>query len=56
MDWKDILISQAIATVIAIASDPAGKGKWRKALLKVFKKIAAAYSADAEFQSVLSGK
>lgn len=55
MDWKDILLQQAITTVIAIAADAKGKARFRKQLLKVFQKIAEAFPRDVEFQAV-SGK
>lgn len=52
MDWKDILISQAITTVIAIAQSGGERSKWRRQLLKIFRTIAAQFAADEEFQRV----
>lgn len=53
MDWKDVLITQAISTVIAIAKTSDGRGKFRPALLKVFKTIAAAFREDDDFAIVV---
>jgi hypothetical protein len=49
---EDVLISLGVNAIVTIARDPKGRGKWRKALLKVFREIAKAFSADAEFQAV----
>lgn len=46
------MIPLAINTLIQIARDPKTHGKWRKALLKVFREIARAYKNDAEFTAV----
>ena len=53
MDWRDILIAQAITTVIAIAKSGDGKGKFRPALLKVFRTIAQQVATEAEIAEVL---
>lgn len=52
MDWKDVLITQAISTVIAIAKSSDGKGKFRKALMKVFNTIATQIASDAEIAAL----
>lgn len=56
---QDWMIRLAIGTLIELARDPNGRGKWRKALLKVFREIAIAFRDDAEFasahESVVSG-
>jgi hypothetical protein len=53
MDWKDILIAQAITTVIAIASSGSGKGKFRPALLKVLRTIAQQVATEAELRALI---
>lgn len=53
MDWKDILIAQAITTVISIAKSGDGKGKFRPALLKIFRTIAQQVATEAEVADVL---
>lgn len=52
MDWKDVLITQAISTVIAIVRTNDGKGKFRRALMKVFKEIAFNIATEAELREV----
>lgn len=47
---NDFLITMAVSVLIELARDPKGRGKWRKALLKVFTVIATAFRSDAEFQ------
>jgi len=54
MDWKDILIGQAINTVINIAQSGEGKGKFRRALMKVFRTIAASVATEAEVRALLT--
>lgn len=49
---EDILISLGVNALVTIARDPKGRGKWRKALLKVFREIAKGFSGDQEFASV----
>ena len=44
-DW---MISLAVNTLIHLARDPQRRGKFRKALLKVFREIAIAFKDDAE--------
>lgn len=56
MNWQDILIQQAITTVIAIASSSDGKGKFRRALLKVFRTIAQQVATVEELQNALTEK
>lgn len=48
---QDMLISMGINVLITLVRDPKGRGKWRKALLKVFREIAIAFRQDADFQS-----
>jgi len=52
----DSIIRFAIGELIAIAKDAKGRGKWRKALLKVFREIAAGFRDDAEFQDVMKSE
>lgn len=54
MDWREILIMQAITTVIAIAKSGDGKGKFRPALMKVFRTISALVATDAEIAEVFN--
>ena len=56
MDWKDILIGNAVNTVIAIAQSGEGKGKFRKALMKLFRVIALNVATADEVRSALQGK
>jgi len=39
----------AVNVLIQLARDPNGRGKWRKALLKIFREIGRAFKDDAEF-------
>jgi len=50
---SDFIISMAVSVIIQLARDPKGRGKWRKALLKVFREIASAFRDDNEFQMVV---
>lgn len=50
--FPDYLTTIGVSALIAIARDPNGKGKWRSALLKVFREIARAFSDDADFLAV----
>lgn len=45
----DILIPLGVNTLVQLARDPKRRGKWRKALLKIFIAIAIAFKDDAEF-------
>ena len=45
------VISLAVSTMIGLARDKNGRGKWRKALLKVFREISIAFREDAEFSA-----
>lgn len=47
----DFLITMAVSVLVQLARDPNGRGKWRKALLKVFREIANAFPNDVEFQA-----
>lgn len=54
---NDFYIQMAISTVIAflthlIPADGSSKKKWKKAMLKVFNTISAAYKDDADFQTM----
>lgn len=53
MDWRDILIAQAITTVISIARSGDGKGKFRPALMKVLRTIAEQVASEAEVIEIL---
>lgn len=53
MDWKEILMAQAISTVIAIARSSEGKGKFRPAMMKVFREIARNIATDAEVRNLI---
>lgn len=50
---NDMLISMGVSALIMIARDKQGRGKWRKALLKVFREIAVAFRDDSDFQAVV---
>lgn len=54
MDWKEILIAQAITTVISIAKSGDGKGKFRPAMMKVFREIARNIATEAEMRDLLA--
>jgi hypothetical protein len=54
MTWQDIVIGYAVNTLISVIRDPKGRGKWRKALLKIFAEIARAFRDDAEFAAAVS--
>jgi hypothetical protein len=49
--WQDIAIGSAINLLINLARSKESKGKWRKALLKVFTEVARSFKGDAEFMS-----
>lgn len=51
--WQDIVIGMAINTLVTLARDKQGRGKYRKALLKVFTEIVRAFRSDAEFVGVV---
>lgn len=53
MDWKEILIAQAITTVIAIAKSGDGKGKFRPAMMKIFREIARNIATEQEVRNLL---
>lgn len=53
MDWKEILIAQAITTVISIARTGDGKGKFRPAMMKVFREIARNIATEQEVRNLL---
>lgn len=46
---EDMLIGMGVNVLITLARDPSKRGKWRKALLKVFVEITRAFKQDAEF-------
>jgi hypothetical protein len=48
---QDMLISMAISVLVQLARDPNSRGKWRKALLKVFVEITRAFKTDSDFLS-----
>ena len=50
-DW---VISMGVNALVELARDPTRHSKWRKAMLKVFKEIAAAFKDDAAFEDVAS--
>lgn len=52
-DW---MIPLAINVMINLARDKQNRGKWRKALLKVFSEIAIAFRDDVAFQAVVEAK
>lgn len=54
MDWKEILIAQAITTVISISKSGDGKGKFRPAMMKVFREIARNIATEAEMRDLLA--
>lgn len=47
-DWKDVLIAQAISTVLLIARSGEGKGKFRPAMLKILRTLADQFRNDEE--------
>lgn len=46
---EDMLINMGVSALIALARDPNKRGRWRKAMLKVFVEITRAFKDDAEF-------
>lgn len=51
----DFLITMAVSVLVQLARDPKGRGKWRAALLKVFREIAKAFPNDTDFIAVAEG-
>jgi hypothetical protein len=46
---QDLLIGMGVNVLLQVLQDPNSKAKWRRALLKVFREIARAFSTDKEF-------
>jgi len=49
---EDFLIDMGVSALLRVAADPKRASKWRRALLKVFRAIAAAFPSDPEFKAV----
>lgn len=54
MSWEELLIGQSVSVLVQLARDPKGRGRWRKAMLKIFREIARAFRDDEEFAAVMS--
>lgn len=52
----DFLIPMAVSVLVQLARDKNGRGKWRAALLKVFREIAKAFPDDTQALMVGSEK
>lgn len=50
---NDLLIDLGISAVLRILQVPSERTRWRRALLKVFSKIAEAYARDGEFRQAV---
>lgn len=48
---NDILIDLGVAALLRVLKSKRESGKWRAALLKIFKAIAFQFNADGEFQT-----
>lgn len=48
---NDFLISMSVSVLIQLIRTPSIRGKWKAALLKIFKEIAIAFKDDPSFQA-----
>ncbi len=49
---SDFLIDMALSILLRVLSDQKSASKWRRALLKVFQRIAEVFRSDPEFRRV----
>ena len=48
--WQDFLIQNSIGVILNSVKNPESKVKFRKAFLKVFNTIKAAFAGDPDFE------
>jgi hypothetical protein len=53
MDWRDILIHQAITTLIVIVRETQTRKRFSRQIVKVFQVIAEQMASDADVQRIM---
>lgn len=48
---EDILINLGVGALLAILSDPSKRGRWRRAILKIFRAASVHFKDDADFRA-----
>ena len=48
--WREFLINNAIGMVLSSVTNPESQAKYKRAFLKMFKAIKAAFAGDSDFQ------
>ena len=55
MEYSELLISMGFSILLSTVKNPKSKEKFRKAFLKVFNAIKAAYPNDPDFGTAING-
>lgn len=49
---EDIWINIGVSALLAVLNDPTKRGRWRKAILKIFRVAALSFQNDEDFRNV----